>query len=186
MALVTTVGGETSNSYVTVAEADRYFQGHYSLAKASAWAALTQPRKESALKRACQQIETLKMLDSEYTTGSLPIELVLSSGYDVSIHKLELNQRLQLPRNVDLDSAGVSYIPQEVKDAQCEQAVHLLTFDDAALLTVQQGIIAESVQAGPVQSYTKYAEGAVPTYISPMAVELLRPFLRISSRLRRS
>lgn len=185
MALVTTVGGETSNSYVTVNEANVYFANHYLTAKATLWAALTQPRKESVLKRGCQQIETFKVLDDELSTGRLPFALMIDLGYDLTIHRAEINQRLQFPRNLDLDSTSNVFIPQEVKDAQCEQAVYLLGFDDAALITSQQGILEEAVTAGAVKSYTKYAEGRPPTYLSPMAVELMRPFFRTTGRLRR-
>lgn len=185
MALVTTVGGSTSNSYVTVNEANTYFANHYLTAKATLWASLTQPRKESVLKRACQQIETFKVLDDELSTGRLPIALVIDFGYDLTIHRAEIDQKLQFPRNLDLDPTGQPYIPQEVKDSQCEQAVYNLSFDDAALITMQQGIIEEAVTAGAVKSYTKYSEGRPPTYLSPMAVELMRPFFRVSGRMRR-
>jgi hypothetical protein len=185
MALVVTVGGETSDSYVSVSEADKYFQSHYSLTKAALWAALSQPRKESALKRACQQIETLKMLDNENLYGSLPLELVLNRVYDITIHRLENNQRLQIPRNIDINSSGVGFIPQEVKDAQCEQAVHMLAFDDTNLSALQQGIVIEAVSAGPVKSFVKYSEGHAPTYLAPIVVELLRPFFRRATQVRR-
>lgn len=187
MALDVTVGGETTASYVLVSEADKYFANHYSIAKNTAWTALTTPRKESVLKRACQQIETIKFLDTEYAVvGRLPLALIEDIYADITICKHEEFQRLQFPRNIDEDSTGDMFVPQEVKDAQCEQAVHLLTFDDAALLTIGQGIVEEAVTAGPVKSYTRYAEGVAPTYISPMAAELLRPFMRRSTRLRRT
>lgn len=185
MALVTTVGGPTSNSYVTVNEANVYFANHYLTAKSTVWAALTQPRKESALKRACQQIETLRVLDDELSAGRLPIELVIDYGYDLIIHRAEIDQKLQFPRNLDLDTTGEPYVLQDVKDSQCEQAVYLMSFDDTALITSTQGILEEAVTAGAVKSYTKYAEGRPPTYLSPMAIELMRPYLRTSGRLRR-
>jgi hypothetical protein len=187
MALDTTVGGETTNSYVSVSEADRYFAAHYSTAKNTAWTALTTPRKESALKRGCQQIETIKMLDVEYNVvGRLPLALIDDIYADITICKHESYQRLQFPRNIDEDSAGDMFVPQEVKDAQCEQAVHLLTFDDAALLTIGQGIVEEAVTAGAVKSYTRYSEGVAPSYISPLAAELLRPYFRRSTRVKRA
>ena len=186
MALDVTVGGSASNSYVTVGEADKYFSTHYITAKKTAWSALSQPQKESALKRACQQLETLKVLDDELATGRLPIALMIDYGYDLTIHRAEVNQKLQIPRNIDLDPFGIPLIPQEYKDAQCEQAVYLLSFDDSAIVTVTQGIVEEAVTAGPIKSYTKYSEGFAPTYIAPMVLELLRPFLRYTGRLRRN
>lgn len=186
MAIDATVGGENSDSYVTVNEATTFFNNHYITAKKTAWAALTQPQKESALKRACQQLETLRVLDDELSTGRLPIALMIDYGYDLSLHRAEINQRLQFPRNIDIDSSNVPFVPQEVKDSQCEQAVYLLSFDDTALVTSTQGIVEEAVTAGAVKSYTRYSEGHAPTYLAPMVVELMRPFLRTSGRLRRN
>jgi hypothetical protein len=187
MALDTTLGGEATTSYVSISEADRYFQSHYSTAKTSAWQALNAPRKESVLKRACQQIETIKFLDVEYASvGRLPLALIDDIYADITICKYEEYQRLQFPRNIDVNSTGDPFVPQELKDAQCEQAVHLLMFDDAALLTIGQGIVEEAVTAGPIKSYTRYSEGVAPSYISPMAAELLRPYFRRSTRVRRS
>lgn len=186
MALDVTVGGSASNSYVAVSDADRYFNTHYITAKKTAWTALGQPQKESALKRACQQIETLKVLDDELSTGRLPIALVIDYGFDLSIHRAEINQKLQFPRNLDLLPDGSPYIPQDLKDAQCEQAVYLLSFDDTTLVTLTQGVVEEAVTAGPIKSYTRYSEGFAPTYIAPLVLELMRPYLRYTGRLRRN
>ena len=187
MALDTTLAGETTQSYVSVSEADRYFRDHFSTAKNTVWSALSAARKESALKRACQQIETIKFIDTEFAPiGRLPLALIDDIYADITLCKYEEYQRLQFPRNIDTDSAGDPFVPQEVKDAQCEQAVHLLTFDDAALNAIGQGIVEEAVTAGAVKSYTRYSEGVAPSYISPMAVELLRPYFRRTSRVRRS
>lgn len=188
MAIVATVGGENSDSYVTVTEANAYFNVHYSLTKKAIWTATSGPQKEMLLKRACQLLETLKVLDNEFTTGTLPLALVIDYGYDLTIHKGATNQRLQFPRNVDVTSSGDLFIPQEVKDAQCEQAVYLLAFDDAALVTQLQGIEEEANTVGPIKTYVKYRAGGGAgntTYLSPMVVELMRPFLRPTSRVRR-
>jgi hypothetical protein len=185
MALDTTVGGSTSNSYVSLGEANTYFNNHYATAKKAAWTALGSVQREFTLKRACQQLETLRVLDDQIATGRLPVELIIDLGYDVTIHRSEINQRLQFPRNLDLDSTGEPYIPQEIKDAQCEQAVYLLSFDDSPLTTTLQGVIEEAVTAGAVKSYTRYAEGHAPTYLSPMVVELMRPYFRSTSQMKR-
>src|SRR4051812_40087267 len=185
MALTATVGGSTSDSYVTVAEANTYFNNHYLTAKKTVWSALGQPQKESALKRACQQIETLRVLDDELSTGRLPVALVISLGYDLSIHRAEINQKLQFPRNLDLNPDGSTvFVPQEVKDAQCEQAVYLLSFDDSTLTTLLNGVVEEAVTAGAVKTFTKYTEGHAPTYLAPIVIELMRQFTRVTGRLR--
>lgn len=186
MALDSTVGGSASNSYVTMAEANTYFTNHYLTAKKTLWNTLGGPQKESVLKRACQLLETLLVLDDQLSTGRLPVALVVDLGYDLSVHRSEYNQRLQFPRNLDVDLTGAPFVPQEVKDAQCEQAVYMLAFDDTTLITLQQGIVEEAVTAGAVKSYTKYSEGMAPSYLSPQVIELMRQYLRPTSRLRRA
>jgi hypothetical protein len=171
---------------VTLNEANAYFNSHYLTAKKTAWTALASPQKESVLKRACQLLETLLVLDDQLSTGRLPVALVVDLGYDLSVHRSEYNQRLQFPRNLDVDLTGEPFVPQEVKDAQCEQAVYLLAFDDTTLITIGQGIVEDAVTAGAVKSYTKYSEGKAPTYLSPHVIELMRPYLRPTSRLRRA
>lgn len=186
MALNTEVGGANSNSYATVSYANAFFAGHFSLAKTAAWNALSTARKESALRRACQQIETLKFLDNEYGSGPLPFALIIDNHYDLTVHKLYAEQRLQFPRNIDIDSANVAFVPTDIMDAQCEQAVFLLSVDEASAVSMQNGIVEEAVTAGDVKAYTRYAEGKQASFVSPVSVELLRPYFRNSSRVRRA
>lgn len=179
MALITTPGGSTSNSYVSASDCDQYFNAHWNLAKSEAWAALSSKQKERLLLTSCSILETLRFLDDEYTYGGLPTALIADEGHDVTVRRYTANQRLSFPRNVD-----DGQVPQEVKDAQCEQAIFLVTFDESALAQQYQGIVEESVVVGSIRSYTNY--GRVGTMIAPMAIELLRPFLRNTKRLRRS
>jgi hypothetical protein len=184
MALDATVGGANSDSYVTLAEANTFFANHYSEAKSSAWSELSTPQKESALKRATQILDSLRVLDNEYGTGALPLALVIDNSYDVTIHRQLVNQRLQFPRNIDINADDDAFIPQNVKDAECEQAIHLLTFDEATLGTQLLGIRTETVAAGPVRIRQEF--GTLGSHISPMAIELMREFLRPTRRVQRA
>jgi hypothetical protein len=184
MALDATIGGSTANSYVTVNEADTFFSSHYSLTKASTWAALSTAQKESALKRATQILDTLRVLDNEFSTGSLPLALVIDNAYELTIHRQLVGQRLQFPRNIDIDTGDVPFIPQNVKDAECEQAVHLLNFDEATLATQMLGITTESVGAGTVRIRQEF--GRIGTAHAPLALELMREYLRPTRRVQRA
>lgn len=185
MALDSTVGGANANSYVSLSEANTFFTNHYSAVKTSTWAALSDAQKEAVLKRATQVLDTLRVLDSEFAWGpALASPFRLVSDYDITIHRQMENQRLQFPRNIDLDANDAAYVPQDVKDAQCEQAIHLLTFDESALLTALSGVTEETLTAGPIRS--RQVIGRTGTFLSPLALELMRPYCRPTNRVQRA
>lgn len=187
MAIDATIGGSASNSYVTRAEATTYFANHYSLSKSVAWAALTITQQDAALLRATQIVDGIRVLDTELGSGALPVALVAHDMYDLTIHRQMVGQILSFPRNIDLDINSAAFIPQAVKDSECEQAIFLIAFDDSALQTQMQGILSESVQAGPVSTSTHYgAAGAAGSYVSPIVMELMHPFIRPTRRLKRA
>lgn len=186
--LVSTVAGETSNSYADVAYADTYWASHYSSVKASQWAVLTTPKKTLALINACRIIERIKFteefrwtMDTYFEPTHNGMVRLFTAGNTVV--RSNLDQNLQFPRNVDYTSAGVLYIPDEVKDAQCEQAVHLLTVDDAAIASQLQGVVSDSVRAGSVSASQTFS--GVGSVVAPMAYEILIPFILKSNKIRR-
>jgi hypothetical protein len=176
MALDTTIGGSTTDSYVDIDDtvenqvvvargADSYFADHYHVAKATTWADLTTAQKESVLRAAANVLDTLRFTDS-------------------LVYPAYWNQSRTFPRNIDWDNGY--YIPPEVRDAQCEQAIFLVSFDESAYAAQIQGIYAESIQAGPVRISTQYGgrtgSAVSPTMVSPLAFELVRPYIRRSSQ----
>ncbi len=108
MSLVTTVGGESSDSYATLTEATTYLQNRVGFED---WADgnYSDEQKEAAL------IDAARMLD-EFTYLGNPVTYT---------------QALQFPRVFVLKRNGNYYlsteIPQEIKDAQCILAFQLLT-----------------------------------------------------------
>ena len=170
MALDATIGGPDSNSYLTLAEANIYFANHYSLAKSTAWVALTPGQGESVLKRATQMIDSLRVLDDEYGYGPLPPALVVYDFHDLNLHRLAWNQRLSFPRNIDVDDDLVGYIQQAVKDAECEQASYLLAFDETAIvaaMTMAQSLTACSSTIRPRTLLMFNAPRTAPTPNAP-------------------
>jgi hypothetical protein len=192
MALDATVGGAASDSYVTLVYADAFFAGHYSLAKASAWAALTVPQKESALRRACTVLDTIRVLDTELGSGALPIALVQRDTFDLTLHRLEFGQLLSFPRNIDLiPGTYTGYIPNAVLESQCEQAIYLLTFDESVIVSRLSGLNHLTVQAGSVRVSQGFAGSGAggsggATYLAPMVIEMMRPFFRKTTRIARA
>lgn len=101
MALITTVGGSTSDSYVTKAEADTYFTSH---PKSAAWTAVgSDTNKEILLKRAAQHLNLLHYWGIVvYTSQALKFPRLYKSAW-------------MLPAS----------IPQNIKNAQMEHALEL-------------------------------------------------------------
>jgi hypothetical protein len=184
MALITTVAGSDTDSYISVRDTDLYFNGHWSLTKQDSWNAMETAQKERLLKTATHVLETMRFLDREAGGTALPESLILNADDDIEIRRYSVTQRLSFPRNVDVDADGVPFVPQAIKDATCEQAVYIITFDEAVLATQYTGIIAETAEAGSVRMYANY--GRLGTMLSPIAAELIRPYLRPTRRLMRA
>lgn len=125
MALTTTPGSATADSYATLAETDTYHSDRGN----TAWAG-TDALKEAALRRA------VTWLDSTY--------LVRFPGYRTD----DRDQNLEWPRTNAYDIAGellaVSEIPIEIKRAQMEAALRELV--------VPGSLSPDFVAAGAVKS----------------------------------
>jgi len=105
VAIDATVGGASSNSYVTLEEANTYLAERL---HADAWASASDSDKEKALLTACRHLERLRYWDGNRPAFTDP------------------RQRLTFPRTQDTDADGAFIIPQPVKEAQCEEALSLL------------------------------------------------------------
>jgi hypothetical protein len=194
LTLDSTVAAETSNSYVNVAYCDDYWNQHYSATKAAQWSALTNSRKESLLIQACRVIEGFRFTYSVDVYRAPSYQLNRLSGLVVEFPdftrptKYDRYQALQFPRNIDRDKDdGTLIIPEAVKMAQCEQAVHILNFDESLLSSQMNGVESESFAVGTVRISQTFRSGSGGgSVIAPMAAEFLRPyFIRTSKAVRR-
>ena len=109
LVIIADVGGATSNSYVTLAEAETYFESDY---HSTAWDALTDDNKNQLLASATRRLEMEDYYgDREDTTTP---------------------QRLKFPRiNLgDLDGIELdSIIPTMLKEAQYELSKYMISVD---------------------------------------------------------
>lgn len=187
MALTTDLSGYASDSYVTLEEADLYFTDHWDTTKSAAWLALTDPQKEALLRQAVSVIESLPFHEdsTESATsfyGDLKRNIVTPAV---------TNQKLSFPRNIDIDSLDAFYIPIDIKQAQCEQAIFLVTSMNESVVSARmRGLIAESVQAGSVsvsQSYSGVGGSSDPgqMLVSPFAYLLLKKYVVKTARSKR-
>ena len=105
MALISTIGGTTSNSYVSQSEASAYFAGRLGV---SEWTSATSSEKDAALMMATVRLE------AEYYAGL----------------RVYADQRLQWPRIGTYDRDGIQHssssIPLIVQQATFEYALALL------------------------------------------------------------
>ena len=141
MALIATVGGSTSDTYGTLAEANAYFASRQS----TGWTG-SDTDKEMALRKAASY------LDNKFRTRWKGV-------------KVSLLQSLAWPRAGVKDSDGyllpVDSIPQRVKNAQFE-AANIILGGTELEATINPPVKTEKV--GPIE--VVYAAGAspVPTY----------------------
>lgn len=147
LAIDTTIGGAASNSYVTVEEADLYFESRPN----NTWAALGDEVKKSLL------IHAARMND----------RLVTFRGV---IANTDPRQALRWPRTTVYDDEGQvianDAVPETIKEAQCEQAWYLSKNDPDATAKIKYlkanvGKGAVSTEFNPHYSVQKLAEPAI-------------------------
>lgn len=95
------VGGISSNSYITLVEANTYMEAVPWFA--STWDGLTDAVKNSWLVFSTRSIDRMKFQASRYDT----------------------DQALEFPRTITDDQTDEGDMPQKVKDAQCEMIIYL-------------------------------------------------------------
>jgi hypothetical protein len=126
MAIDATLGGANSNSYVTLDEADAYFENH---AYSSIWNG-----QEEVLIYACVLLDNL----------------VAWNGYkyywDQAIQRLQFPRSMSLINQMEGSLLPQPYIPNEIKAAQCELTLYLLS--NTSLLP-ENGF--DKVEVGPIK-----------------------------------
>lgn len=186
LAIEATLSAEFANSYVDVAYCDAYWSGHYSASKSVQWSALSSSNKITLLILACRSIESKRFVFSEQAQYKPTMRWDRGVGAVVEWTdttrpvKADSRQALQFPRSIDRNRVtGLFFIPEAVMVAQCEQALHLLNFDDTAMASQMSGVIKDSLQVGDIKIAQEFSEGGsnCSTQVAPAAFDLLRPYL---------
>lgn len=133
-----------TNSYVDEAAADTYFADKYGTA---AWTAASSADKNGALVSATQVLDHL------------------CEWYG---NKASDSQALEFPRNY----SDANPVPQDVKDAQCEIALNIIT---EASVSQDSGDALEELKAGSVTLKFK-ATGAKNPLATQLALDLLAEY----------
>jgi hypothetical protein len=158
----TGTGSSTSESFISVADADLYHSNRGN----TAWAALTEPTKEQYLRRSTDYMEQAYRL--RWLGYRVTITQALSWPRD-EVQRLDLtllNQYSYYENNV---------VPPEVKNACAELALKAASGELLPDLT--QGVVMEKVDVLQIE-YDKYSPQS-PRYTA--IDRLLAPFLRGSS-----
>lgn len=193
--LDSSLSSETSNSYCTVAYALDYWTNHFDSTKSAQWIALTNTQQQRLLIRACQVIEGLRFT-IPITLPEYAIHYDRHTGMvlDLSLTRQPVKyfyyQHLQFPRNLDVyyftPPTGTIYMRPELMDAQCEQAIYLLNFDESAIANSMMGLTMQKISVGKEAIDITEEYGSKGTSLSPTAYEFLRSLVVKGGRMQRS
>jgi hypothetical protein len=174
MAIDVTIAGAASNSYLSLAEAQAYFAARL---RSDAWEAASDADKEKALLTACRRIEAHRLRVHRRPYG-YPYDLpnALDRLAD-PLAPADPDQALSFPRQRDLDRSGAFAIPEQVKQAQCEEALALLS--SGAEQERRRSLQAAGVKSFAVDGLSEsYETGAArQMLLSAEARMLLAPFI---------
>jgi hypothetical protein len=152
MVLDATVGGANSNSYLTLTEAEEYFDTRY---RSSAWDALTDEVKANLLIESTRTIDTYFRFNGEPSTEE---------------------QALAVPRNgmytKDCIAIPNDIIPDELKDAVCETAYYITQTDNAETNNVEY----EEASVGKNAVHVKFNKYYNVEPVATLSKNLLKPF----------
>lgn len=142
------------NSYVTLTEAEEFFDGKL---YADEWHGADEATKEKALKEACKRLNRLAFKGKKVNDAQLlafPRQMLLFNRIGV------------------IGFTEDTGIPEEVKAAQCEEALSLLKIGNSARTKAQEQNVIR-VSFGEVSEEYK----ASLKLLSREALELLKPYL---------
>lgn len=157
MALDTTLGGASSDSYVSLAEATAYFAARFG---ADAWDYLSEANREKALKQATREVDRHRFHGSRW----------------------RWNQALEFPRQYPYHREHPEHtttveIPASVKEATLEQALWIATHETAGGRSPRQQLQQEGVTQFRVGSTSETFGGASLSILCPEARQLLRRWI---------
>lgn len=150
MALVidSTAGGADANSYISLADAEAYFEGRL---HSSAWDDATEADQNAAL------VMATRMIDQTFAY----------QGY-----RTTTTQALGWPRTNAVDCSGETIDstvnPQSIQDATCEQSLALLGFD----LTKKPVLLFQGIKKGEIKGgvMAEMDKSFVPDTIDKMTI----------------
>ena len=158
--LVTTVATANANSYVDLTEFNQYIDDR---ANASSLSTQSDDNKTRALLQATREIDLCKYSGTKYYTGHS------DDGDPI--------QALAFPRGYMFANNG-TYIPREVKNAQCEQALQILKLSTQKQDSDDNDNLASFSRGGVSASFKeKTSKNQDQKRLAPKALHYLRDHL---------
>lgn len=162
-----TVGGLSSNSYVTLAEANAYAADSFS---GDAFLALSNADREKCLRQATRQIDRNRFQGVQGTTRQA---LAFPRAYPYNSDRPTLSTALE--------------IPSAVKDAQCEQALYLasnaLTGGSSRRSKLQSEGVTSFRVGSAAETFGRGSGLAGETGLCTDAAHILRHWVTITGRI---
>jgi hypothetical protein len=171
-ALITTIGGADSNSYVSLAEADAYFEARLD---GESWATETSDRRTQGLLKVAKRLDQINWLGSRVTTIqalSWPrIGVAKRDGADVYTYAW-----VGYPGIGYGDQYRTDEIPDVIKDAQCEFAfAYLNEFNDGE----EDEIESFGADGMNVKFRQSRSIGDLPAEVMRLVAGLIAPYRRM-------
>lgn len=185
MTLDATLSGEFANSYVTRSYADSYFANHYVADKTALWATFSDAQKDALLIHAtifgienvvCVLPNEINDPFRKHYSNRVTGQVIQLADDPYLPYRYSSIQNLQFPRNLDIDSTGTVFIPEDVKIAQCEQAIYLADQDEEALSNSEKGLKLESITVGPIKISEEFETKKVVSSISSIVKQLMKKY----------
>lgn len=152
MALDTTIGGASADSYVSLVEADAYFASRFG---SDSWTSLSDADQEKALRQATREVDRSRFIGSKWSS----------------------EQALQFPRVDTYSDDETAEIPSLVKQATCEQALWVATHAATGGRSVRQQLQSEGVTSFRVGSASETFSGDRLEALCPEARSLLSQWI---------
>jgi hypothetical protein len=153
--LIASYGGGTSNVYVTYAAANAYFDTKVSR---DSWDSATEPQRQAALMEATRHIDSRVWRGKRYYYEQL-LEFPRTMYEDDPAYPGEVYavSVISSPANVDWRK-----MEQRVKDACCEQALHILELsgDDSIAQLKRRGVTSYSESIGKISESYQFGGGS--------------------------
>jgi len=158
MALVTTPGSASADSYVSLDEADAYFAARFG---SDAWNDLSEADQEKALRQATRELDRSRFRGQKRTHA----------------------QALEFPRYYRAQCSTAPLIPLEVQSATCEQALWVVQHSATGGRSVRQQLQSEGVTSFRVGSTSETFLGSGLRWLCPEASALLAPWIERWGRI---
>jgi hypothetical protein len=166
--IVTTAGDASANSYVSVAEADAYFEARIDSQPWEAADEVDAEQKKRLLVSAARRINQINLIGRKASTTQA-LAFPRMGGMRIRLLNPESWGSF---RSLDGEAYDLDEIPQAIKDAQCELALYFAEFG----LDADSSLPVKSITGGGIR--LDYTGGGSGSTLPGSVQRLLSPFMQ--------